>query len=98
MGRFSQRRPVQPTLLISELPTWEKTLLAFEPTSRIVPTTRTRITANITAYSAISWPSSERRSSSKSRRVEYLAIESLEGGGRVVYVIAESPARPIPPA
>jgi hypothetical protein len=32
----------------------EKTLLAFDPTSRIVPTTTTKITANITAYSAIS--------------------------------------------
>jgi len=60
----------------SELPTWEKTLLAFDPTSLMVPTTSTRITANITAYSAISWPSSERRSSSKSRMGEYLARES----------------------
>ena len=37
----------------SELPTWEKTLLAFEPTRRIVPTTRTRITANMTAFSDV---------------------------------------------
>lgn len=36
----------------------EKALLALEPTSRIVPTTGTRITANMTAYSEISWPSS----------------------------------------
>src|SRR5579864_6089578 len=40
------------------LPTLENTLLAFEPISRIVPTTITRITASITAYSAMSWPSS----------------------------------------
>jgi hypothetical protein len=36
------------------LPTLENTLLAFEPMSRTVPTTITRITASITAYSAIS--------------------------------------------
>jgi hypothetical protein len=41
-----------------ELDTLEKTLLAFEPTMRIVPTTTTRITASITAYSAMSWPCS----------------------------------------
>ena len=38
----------------SELDTLEKALFAFEPTSRIVPTTTTSITANITAYSAMS--------------------------------------------
>ena len=43
-----------------ELAADENTLFAFEPTNRIVPTTRTRITANITAYSAMSWPSSSR--------------------------------------
>jgi hypothetical protein len=32
----------------------ENALLALEPTSRIVPTTSTRITASITAYSAMS--------------------------------------------
>jgi hypothetical protein len=32
----------------------EKALLALAPIKRIVPTTKTRITANITAYSAIS--------------------------------------------
>ena len=37
-----------------ELPTLENTLLALEPISRTVPTTITRITASITAYSAIS--------------------------------------------
>ena len=41
-----------------ELAAVEKTLLAFEPTSRIVPTTMTRMTASITAYSAMSWPCS----------------------------------------
>src|SRR3981189_1373503 len=39
-----------------ELATLEKALLAFDPIKRIVPTTRTRITASITAYSAISCP------------------------------------------
>jgi hypothetical protein len=36
------------------LPTLENTLFAFEPMSRTVPTTITRITASITAYSAMS--------------------------------------------
>src|SRR5581483_2800595 len=40
------------------LATFEKTVLAFVPISRIVPTTITRITASITAYSAMSCPSS----------------------------------------
>lgn len=39
-----------------ELATAEKALLAFDPTNRIVPTTRTRITASMTAYSAMSCP------------------------------------------
>src|SRR5580693_571001 len=43
-----------------ELATLEKTLFALEPISRMVPTTITRITASITAYSAISCPSSSR--------------------------------------
>ena len=37
-----------------ELAADEKTLLAFEPISRIVPTTITRMTASIAAYSAMS--------------------------------------------
>jgi hypothetical protein len=41
-----------------ELATLENALFAFDPISRIVPTTRTSITASITAYSAISCPSS----------------------------------------
>jgi hypothetical protein len=40
------------------LPTEEKTLLAFDPIKRIVPTTTARTTANMTAYSATSCPSS----------------------------------------
>jgi len=43
---------------VSELAVAENTLFAFPPISRIVPTTITRITASITAYSAMSWPSS----------------------------------------
>src|SRR5438132_9822261 len=38
------------------LATEEKALLAFEPTRRMVPTTKTKITASITAYSAMSCP------------------------------------------
>src|SRR4249919_3853232 len=41
-----------------ELATEEKTLFALAPMRRIVPTTMTRITASMTAYSAISCPSS----------------------------------------
>src|SRR3989442_13558544 len=48
----------RPITYCTELATDEKTLFAFEPTNRMVPTTITRITANITAYSAISWASS----------------------------------------
>jgi len=43
------------------LPTAEKTLLAFDPISRIVPTTTARITASMTAYSAMSCPASSRK-------------------------------------
>ena len=39
-----------------ELATLEKALFALDPIRRIVPTTKTRITASITAYSAISCP------------------------------------------
>jgi hypothetical protein len=42
----------------SELATLEKALLALDPISLMVPTTRTRITASMTAYSAMSCPSS----------------------------------------
>jgi hypothetical protein len=44
-----------------ELATWENTVLELEPISRSVPTTISRITATITAYSAMSWPSSDQR-------------------------------------
>ncbi len=40
----------------------ENALLAFEPINRTVPTTSTRMTANITAYSAMSWPDSSDQS------------------------------------
>ena len=46
----------------NELATLENALLAFDPIKRTVPTTRTRITANITAYSAISCPDSSAHS------------------------------------
>src|SRR5215472_15917443 len=41
-----------------ELAAAENELLAFEPIKRTVPTTSTRITASMTAYSAMSWPES----------------------------------------
>jgi len=45
-----------------ELATCENTVLELDPISRRVPTTIIRITATITAYSAMSCPSSEERS------------------------------------
>src|ERR1700722_984845 len=51
-----------------ELAAFENTLFALLPINRIVPTTRTRITASMTAYSAMSWPSSCRQNSRKSSR------------------------------
>jgi len=45
-----------------ELAAFENTLFAFDPIRRTVPTTRTRITANITAYSAMSCPASSDQS------------------------------------
>jgi hypothetical protein len=50
-------RPQNPAYC-KELATLEKALFAFDPINRTVPTTRTRITANITAYSAMSCPDS----------------------------------------
>jgi hypothetical protein len=41
-----------------ELATLENALFAFDPIKRTVPTTKTKITANMTAYSAMSCPSS----------------------------------------
>src|ERR1700686_1151655 len=48
-----------PAYLI-ELATDENTLFALPPIRRTVPITITSITASITAYSAMSWPSSLR--------------------------------------
>ena len=42
----------------SELPTSEKIVLEFDPMSRTVPSTITRTTASMIAYSATSWPRS----------------------------------------
>ena len=50
--------PHSPAYYWIELATLENALLAFEPMSLTVPTTSTRMTASITAYSAMSWPSS----------------------------------------
>src|SRR5271155_2984149 len=48
-----------------ELATDENTLLELPPIRRMVPTTITRITASMTAYSAMSCPCSSRHSSNK---------------------------------
>src|SRR2546427_2290857 len=55
-GSTSAGAPRPLDLHCTELATDEKTLFAFEPTSRMVPMTITRMTASITAYSAMSWP------------------------------------------
>lgn len=47
-----------------ELATDEKTLLALDPIRRSVPTAIARITANMIAYSAMSWAQSSRQSCS----------------------------------
>ena len=60
--RATHSKPVQSyvsekqAVYCTELATEEKTLFALLPTRRIVPTTITRITASITAYSAMSCP------------------------------------------
>jgi hypothetical protein len=43
-----------------ELAVAENTLFALPPINRIVPTTKTKMTASITAYAAIPWPSAAR--------------------------------------
>jgi hypothetical protein len=64
----------------SELATEENALLALEPTRRTVPTTSTRITANMTAYSAMSWPSS---SNQALRKIEHIIclLSAIRRGG-----------------
>src|SRR5579864_1605094 len=61
--RQVQRLPAQPVLgdpacvlrlYLIRLATEDKTLLAFDPIKRLVPTTIPSITASITAYSAMS--------------------------------------------
>src|SRR5216684_1947651 len=53
-GIQSPKKPGHCSVLL----TLENVLLAFVPISLTVPTTMSRITASITAYSAISWPCS----------------------------------------
>jgi hypothetical protein len=65
-GRLTALKPL--TYWI-ELATDENTLLALEPISRMVPTTITKMTASITAYSAMSWPCS---SLNKLRIVDFI--------------------------
>ena len=71
-----------------ELAADEKTLFALEPTNRIVPTTRTRITANITAYSAMSWASSSRHVFQNRSSIFHLL--SVKYASRTVSNFAES--------
>jgi hypothetical protein len=55
-----------------ELATLENTVFALLPTKRIVPTAITRITASMTAYSAMSWPSSASHSLPRKFAYSYL--------------------------
>lgn len=48
--------PATATSYLIELAAAEKTLLALEPIRRSVPTTITKTTASMSAYSATSWP------------------------------------------
>jgi hypothetical protein len=72
-------------LYCSELATFENALFAFDPINRIVPTTSTRITASITAYSAISCPSSSDqilRINSDMRSLQFLHVSLVRGKNR----------------
>src|SRR6266480_4722474 len=65
------------------LATEENALLALLPTKRTVPTTSTKITASITAYSAMSWPcSSFQRFRGRSSITLLSWLECFEFGGR----------------
>lgn len=64
-----------------ELATEENTLLAPAPMSRIVPTTIARITASMTAYSAMSWPSSSPKSLMNRLVIVDLVTERIDRGG-----------------
>jgi hypothetical protein len=66
------------------LPIWEKTVLALDPIMRTTPTVMPRITASITAYSAMSWPSVS-RPRSRSRRINVCVTLKLCTGGRAVW-------------
>ena len=57
MIRLSQESSSVGRYCAIELPTVAKVLVAFDPMSRTVPATSTSMTAIITAYSAMSWPS-----------------------------------------
>ena len=65
--KFSQK-----ARYLIELATSEKTLLALDPINRMVPTTTANTTASMTAYSAMSCPSSAHNC------VKTLAIHNLK--------------------
>src|SRR5271165_6484177 len=61
------------------LATTENALFAFEPTKRTVPMTMTRIAASITAYSAISCPSSLDQIFPRTCNIETSTLHYLRG-------------------
>src|SRR6266481_1366111 len=72
------KRGLVPVLYWIALAAAENALLALEPIKRTVPTTRTRITANITAYSAISCPDSSDQSLRSSLDIPSSCVGLLE--------------------
>src|SRR5262249_52972604 len=67
-----------------ELAAAENTLLAFDPSIRIVPMTVTRSTASIIVYSAMSCPSSSTQSLRRALIVNLLRIGAFGGGANTV--------------
>ena len=78
-GEISQtaegRSSLNEDYCVIELATSEKTLLELPPIKRIVPTTITSTTANMTAYSAMSWPRSSDHNLFRNRATTGLLAE-----------------------
>jgi hypothetical protein len=67
-----------------ELAVAEKMLFALDPIKRTVPTTIRRMTATITAYSAMSWPLSSRKSLRRRTLIFYLLANLTLGKERIL--------------
>jgi hypothetical protein len=80
-----------------ELATVENTLFELDPIKRIVPTTITRITASITAYSAMSCPCSSLQSLRISSVIVVFSCTRNKDGGMVLEPRLGTIARLAPP-